>query len=1228
MEKYLIQTQSVFLKSFHLHLRNNRLIPNILVPFLCGLILWLSYFNSLDFLKYSQTFYMPLAVCGVIRSFMMMIVNEKKERQKENQLIMGLKLSAYYTGWILSCVIWTCICASIYIIMIASFVALHWHYFAFYQYAIFYVQYMFYSYAVVGQMLMISSLFSDGRKATDVYAVIYMIIVYLYYFTDWSNKSEYSELLLSIFPQNLIVYFWFQKITFSAISMNYIYTLIIFSIQGTMGILLYVYLDQVIPDEIGTHKSPFFICQCLLRKKRNQVDQFELDLELQQQNNLGSELLNPQDQIQPIEANENQVLKLTQLTKVYNGQAVVNNISLNLNKNTIFSLLGHNGAGKSTTVNMICGLIQKTSGQININGYDIDKKLDEIRQILGYCSQKDVLYGEMSVYDHLQFYGRLKLINQLQLSGQIETVLDMCYLQQEKHQLAMYLSGGGKRKLCLAIALIGNSQVLLLDEPTTGLDPISRQQIWNILKEIKQDRCVILTTHYLDEAQELSDYVGIIQQGKMTAFGTVDSIKRQFSVGYNILIECQNELHQKQILDQIQSTLLLICKNDIQFIPQNRNLKLNIPLSNSANVASALEYLETVQNINISFEMTTLEDAYIKIHSQSDWGNNQIETNNNALFNNMFFNFTPHFSFYKQVKGLFMRRVWIAGQNKWQYAMFLISWILLLGCLFGFKNINQEIIISLYVLIKLIFISQQSYYPIYEKQHKIKDSYVTHGAKIISYWTSVMLFDIVVIVFEQFIFIALLLIAKQIDGQRQYRQYNLGVYFSIILVNTIFSIALNCQTYVATYFFKSTSSSNVQLPFLILTFQYLGLVIFTILFQWNEIIGVIIPLVSLGNGYYWIFSEKYDRTYLETQLPSLISIVVFFFLINYLENRLISRKSNPSNFQGNVELNQVNYNIGNRPILQNVSFSIESSEIFGLLGPNGAGKTSTFKMITREEKPSSGLVEIKNESTQVGLVPSFSPLHEDLSLVQHLKIYGKLKGLEDWRIDNFIDSYTSYMDLKKIRDKKVKVLSGGERRKVQMGIALIGNSSILLMDEPTSGVDPVFRQQFQQLILRNCQQNKSSILITTHSMVEAQRICEVLGIIINGQLKFKGTLNQLRQQYDNRIQLSFHLKNKEDKDQLRELIVQNLTKHIFEPLGLSGDNLTVFVDDQSIKFSQLFRFCQIRAVDNLIEDFEIQQATLDQIFKHYVQQQQVNDYPQQIVEAQRRNLLGICCCQI
>ncbi|CAD8090926.1 unnamed protein product [Paramecium primaurelia] len=1228
MEKFLIQSKCVFLKSFYLHLRNNRLIPNILVPFLCGLILWLSYFKSLDFLKYSQTFYMPLAICGVIRSYMMMIVNEKKERQKENQLIMGLKLSAYYTGWIISCIMWTCICASIYIIMISSFIALNWHYFAFYQYAIFYLQYMFYSYAVVGQMLLISSLFSDGRKATDVYAVIYMIIVYLYYFTDWSKHSEYSELLLSIFPQNLIVYFWFQKITSSAISMNYIYTLIVFCIQGTIGILLYVYLDQVIPDAIGTHKSPFFIFQCLFKKKKNQVEQFEIDLELQQQNSLGSELLNPQDQIQPIEANENQVIKLTQLTKVYNGQAVVSNISLNLNKNTIFSLLGHNGAGKSTTVNMICGLIEKTTGQININGYDIDKNLDDIRQILGYCSQKDVLYGEMSVYDHLQFYGRLKLVNQLQLSGQIEYVLNMCHLQQEIHQPAMYLSGGGKRKLCLAIALIGNSQVLLLDEPTTGLDPISRQQIWNILKEIKQDRCIILTTHYLDEAQELSDYVGIIQQGKVTVFGTVDYIKRQFSVGYNILLECKNELHQKQILDQIQSTLQLICKNEIHFIPQNRNLKLNIPLSNSMNVASALEYLETVQNINISFEMTTLEDAYIKIHSQSDWGNNQIETDNNTLFNKMFFDFIPHFNFFKQVKGLFMRRLWISGQNKWQYVMFLIAWILLLGCLFGFNNITPEIIIYLYILIKIIFISQQSYYPIYEKQHKIKDSYITHGAKIISYWTSVFLFDTVVIAFEQIIFLALLLIAKQIDGEREYRQYNILVYFRIIFVNTIFSFALNCQTYFATYFFKNTYTSNVQLPFFLLTFQFLGIIIFTIIFQWHEYVGIIFPPIQLVYGYDWIFSGLKYKYLLQTQTNSIISIIFFFSIINYLEYRLIRKNSNILNYQGNVEVKQVNYTIGNRPILQNLNFSIESKEIFGLLGPNGAGKTSTFKIITREEQPTLGSVEIKNESTQVGLVPSFSPLHEDLSLVQHLKIYGSLKGLDFVQIENFIDSYTQYMDLKKIKDKRVKVLSGGERRKVQMGIALIGNSSILLMDEPTSGVDPVFRQQFQQLMLRNCQQNESSILITTHSMKEAQRMCEVLGIIINGQLKFKGSLNQLRQQYDNRIQLSFHLKNVEDKDKLRELIGQNLTKNIFEPQGLSGDNLTVFVDDQSIKFSQLFRFCSLRAVENIINDFEIQQATLDQIFKHYVQQQQVNDYPQQIVEVQQRSLLGICCCQI
>ncbi|CAD8104834.1 unnamed protein product [Paramecium sonneborni] len=1232
MGKFVQQTKCVIQKNFYSNIGSyGELFCFLIFTFLLASINWLYSFGSSGALVFAQSYMLfPNFLVNLI--FLMIIVTEKINRQKENQLIMGLKLSSYYTGWIISFFLWICINASVSMIIFLSYLALSNYQFTFYDYIMFYIQYIFFSFAYVGQTCMISSFFSNPRIAVYIYILINIFIDMSIDELLSSNQQKYLTFIISIFPQDLIFYYWIKQFNFNhkdlndldQITFGYTFGLFVFLVQGTIGILLFLYLDQIIPHSIGKQKSPFFICQYLFRNKKHQVDSGQVtliqNLELQHYNSLGSELINPQDQIIQIDNNKNYVIKLFQLTKVYSGQSVVNQLSLKLNKNTIFSLLGHNGAGKSTTINMICGLIEKTSGQIHINGYDIDKNLDEIRQDLGYCSQKDILYQDMTVKQHLQFYGQLKLVNQLQLSVQIEHVLQICHLQQEQNIYVKNLSRGGKRKLCLAIALMGNSKVLLLDEPTSGLDPISRQQIYNILSEIKQDRCIILTTHYLEEAQELSDYIGIIQQGKLTVFGTADQIKKQFSIGYNILIECQNELHQNQIQDQIQATLNLICKNEILFIPQKKNLKLNIPLSNRNNMASVLEYLETVQNINIQFEMTTLEDAYIKIHSQTDWVDNQIDIDNNILLNKIFFNFTPHFDFINQVYCLFMSRIYMTGQNKRQYIIFLISWALCMGIFYFYlKYFHFYIITASYIVNKLIYISSSQESTYYEQQKNILDQYLAHGAKIISYYTSVFLFDLVVLIFEQIITIIIFLISYKIkyDNDNEYhsthpsstyveycQQYFLNmIRYQIFL--TLLIMAQKCQIYAFISFYKSSRFFQFFSPCSIVCLNILEVRTFSLFIdKGNQFIGIFIPLWPL-----WpLFADS------DEQEKSLIASIIFYFLLtNYVKYKQFQRQSS-QNFQGNIQVNQVNYKIKNKTILENIDFTIQPSEIFGLLGPNGAGKTSTYEIITRKNKPNSGFVEIKNESTKVGLVPSFSPLHDDLTLVQHFKIYGQLKGLSSDKINTFIESYCSYMDLNKIQNKKAAVLTGGERRKVQIGIALIGNSSILLMDEPTAGLDPLFGQQFQQLILKTCQQIQSSIFITTNSMTEAQRICGTIGIIINGQLKFKGTLNELRQQYDNRIQLSFILKNKEDKEQLKQLVIQNLTVNIIEVQTQSEKKLTVFVDNQIIKLSQVFRFCQTTEVDNLINDFQIQQASLDQIYKLYVSQQQIDNNPQEIEE--------------
>lgn len=174
-------------------------------------------------------------------------------------------------------------------------------------------------------------------------------------------------------------------------------------------------------------------------------------------------------------------MQIFNLTKAFGETQAVNGISLSIYSSQILCLLGHNGAGKTTTISLLTGLIKKDAGLITYYDKNTDNDLDEIRTFIGICPQRDVLYGSLTIEDHLEYYGKIKGIDGPQLYQSIAETIQKCALNDERGKLAKNLSGGNRRKLCLAISIIGNSRVIFLDEPTSGMDPVSRKAIWDIL---------------------------------------------------------------------------------------------------------------------------------------------------------------------------------------------------------------------------------------------------------------------------------------------------------------------------------------------------------------------------------------------------------------------------------------------------------------------------------------------------------------------------------------------------------------------------------------------------------------------------------------------------------------------------------------------------------------------------------------------------------------------------
>jgi len=215
------------------------------------------------------------------------------------------------------------------------------------------------------------------------------------------------------------------------------------------------------------------------------------------------------------------MLNIIDLTKKYKNVTAVDKLNLTIQDGEFFGLLGPNGAGKTTTVRMISTITPKTSGDIVINGKSIDRNLTEIKAKIGVVPQQNNLENEMSAWENLEVHGMLYRIGKDKRRKKIDELLEFTELTDRKDDLAKNYSGGMKRKLMIARALLHEPEILLLDEPTVGLDAAARRKMWDLLKRLKsKGLTVLLTTHYIEEAEVLCDRVGLINKGKLIQLDT------------------------------------------------------------------------------------------------------------------------------------------------------------------------------------------------------------------------------------------------------------------------------------------------------------------------------------------------------------------------------------------------------------------------------------------------------------------------------------------------------------------------------------------------------------------------------------------------------------------------------------------------------------------------------------------------------------------------------------
>jgi ABC-2 type transport system ATP-binding protein len=291
------------------------------------------------------------------------------------------------------------------------------------------------------------------------------------------------------------------------------------------------------------------------------------------------------------------------LTKEFDGLVAVNGIDLEIKKGELFSILGPNGAGKTTTIRMLCCLLKPTRGTASILGYDIVKEPFKVKKLIGVSPQDTVLSERLNCWENLALIGKVHGLSSNEVKGRSKELLETMELMERSKDQVRKFSGGMKRRLSIAMALVSDPQVLFLDEPTLGLDPQARRAVWEYIAQLKGKKTILLTTHYMEEADFLSERIGIIDEGRVVALGTSQELKTNLLEMRSMVISAENLT--AEVMEDLRNKYSRLEKVKEKLRISHKDL----------NFKEIVDYLHSrgVTVYSAALEQPTLEDVFIQI---------------------------------------------------------------------------------------------------------------------------------------------------------------------------------------------------------------------------------------------------------------------------------------------------------------------------------------------------------------------------------------------------------------------------------------------------------------------------------------------------------------------------------------------------------------------------------------------------------------------------------------
>ncbi|XP_063236956.1 phospholipid-transporting ATPase ABCA7-like isoform X2 [Bacillus rossius redtenbacheri] len=496
-------------------------------------------------LAISRTFPLFMVLSWVYSCSMIIksVVYEKERRLKETMRVMGLSNSVHWVGWFVDSILPALVSVALLTLILVGGRVLENS-----DPSVVYVFLLLFCVATIAKSFLISVFFSRANLAAAAGGIIFFMLYLPYPFMIiWEEKISSLPKLITSILSNVAFGFgcsyfahyeemgvgvhWhnFGESPLLGDKYNLKYVMYMFVIDTLVYLMLTWYIEAVFPGQYGVPKPWYFPLQCSYWRGNDATV------------GPNSMYFTENEKGENFETEPSHLplgVSVHQMGKVYaNRKVAVRNLNINFYEDQITSFLGHNGAGKTTTISILTGLIRPSSGTAKVYGQDIRHDMDSIRKSLGMCPQHNVLFDLLTVEEHLWFYARLKGRRAQEVRREIEDMLWDLQLPDKRDTLAQHLSGGMQRKLSVAVSFIGGSRTVILDEPTAGVDPYSRRSIWELLLKYKKGRTIILTTHYMDEADLLGDRIAIIANGRLRCCGSSLFLKSRFGTGYYLTLE-------------------------------------------------------------------------------------------------------------------------------------------------------------------------------------------------------------------------------------------------------------------------------------------------------------------------------------------------------------------------------------------------------------------------------------------------------------------------------------------------------------------------------------------------------------------------------------------------------------------------------------------------------------------------------------------------------------------